>query len=235
MSEFVPVSTNPAVSEQAALPGAAAAATRFPVPEQPRIGTGTIAEAYGRRASEYIAAVGKIEHAEIEDRDYLLAWARGIHGRLLDVGCGPGQWTNLFREAGLDVSGLDPTEACIADAAERYPRTRYRLGRAEDLDVESRSLGGVLAWYSLIHTEPSAIDAPFEEFARALAPGGGLVLGFFAGPRCEPFDHAITTAYSWPISLLVERVERAGFSVVDTRVRESPGGRPEGLLAARRD
>lgn len=35
------------------------------------------------------------------------------------------------------------------------PREHFRLGSAEDdLGVEDASLGGVLPWYSLIHTKP---------------------------------------------------------------------------------
>lgn len=190
------------------------------------------AEQYSRRAQEYIEAVGKIEHADAEDRDYLLCWARGIRGPLLDGGCGPGQWTELFVEEGIDAEGVDPSEAFISHARERYSHARYRLGRAEDLGVDDQSLGGVLAWFSLIHTEPDLIDAPLAEFARALRPGGGLLLGFFAGETLEPFDHAITTAYYWPVEQLAERVERAGFTVADTRVRER--ARLEGLLVATR-
>lgn len=190
------------------------------------------ADAYSRRASEYIEAVGKIEHAEAEDREYLLEWARGIRGRLLDGGRGPGQWTDFLRDYGVDVEGLDPSTAFVEHARTSYPLSRYRLGRADSLGVESESLGGVLAWYSLIHTEPSEIDTVLAEFARTVQPGGGLLIGFFAGTKLEPFEHAITTAYYWPVDALVERVERAGFTVVETRLRERT--RLEAALTATR-
>ncbi len=193
------------------------------------------ADAYSRRASEYVEAVGKIEHAAAEDREFVLEWARGIRGPVLDVGCGPGQWTDFLRKHGADVEGLDPSTAFVEHARRSYPLSRYRLGRAESLGVESGSLGCVLAWYSLIHTEPSEIDVALAEFARAVQPGGGLLLGFFAGARLEAFDHAITTAYYWPADALAERVERAGFTVTETQVREGPGKRPEARLCAQRE
>lgn len=191
------------------------------------------ADAYSRRASAYIEAVGKIEHAEAEDREYLLEWARGIRGPVLDVGCGPGQWTDFLREHGVGIEGLDPSTAFVEHARRSYPLSRYRLGRAESLGVESETLGGVLAWYSLIHTEPSEIDAALAEFARAVKPGGGLLIGFFAGERLEPFDHAITTAYYWPAEALTARVQRAGFTVAETRLRKRT--RLEAALTATRD
>ena len=190
------------------------------------------ADAYSRRAIEYVEAVGKIEHAEADDREYLLEWARGIRGPVLDVGCGPGQWTDFLREHGVDIGGLDPSTVFVEHARRSYPLSRYRLGRAESLGVESESLGGLLAWYSLIHMQPREIDAAVAEFARAVQPGGGLLLGVFAGETLEPFDHAITTAYYWPVDALAERVERAGFTVTETRLRERT--RLEAALTATR-
>ncbi|GAB2459394.1 ubiquinone/menaquinone biosynthesis C-methylase UbiE [Conyzicola lurida] len=188
--------------------------------------------AYTNRAGEYIEAVGKIEHAAVADRDYVLAWAQSVDGPLLDVGCGPGQWTEFLREAGLDVEGVDLVEAFIDDARQRYPSARYRVGRAEALGVPAGSLGGVLAWYSLIHTDPERLDEPLKEFARAIRPGGSLVIGFFDGVAGESFDHAVATAYYWSVGSLAEWLVRAGFTVTDARTRQDPGVRRHGVIAA---
>lgn len=191
-----------------------------------------VRQAYSARAAEYRNAVGKIEHASQRDRDTLLAWALGIEGKVLDVGCGPGQWTSFLHRHGVDIEGVDPVEAFVADARARYPDARYRTGRSEDLGVADGTLGGILAWFSLIHTDPRAIDAPLTELARCLRPGGSLAVGFFVGPELEPFDHAITTAYYWSVDWLTRRVEQAGLSVVEAQVRTDPGARPQGLLVA---
>ncbi|MFT4231148.1 MAG: class I SAM-dependent methyltransferase [Leucobacter sp.] len=196
--------------------------------------------AYGSRAAEYIEAVGRIEHASAEDREYVLDWALRLRGRVLDVGSGPGQWTDHLRRAGVEVEGVEPVPEFVEAARRDYPESRYRQGRAEQLGVDDGSLGGVLAWYSLIHTDPGAIDAPLAEFARAIAPGGSLLIGFFAGDRLEPFDHAIATAYYWPVELLAARVEAAGFTVTGAGVRRDPeqparpGRRPEAAIRATR-
>ncbi|NDL59502.1 class I SAM-dependent methyltransferase [Phytoactinopolyspora mesophila] len=193
-----------------------------------------VRDAYAARAGEYIAVVGSIEHAADQDREYVLAWARGVGGHIIDVGCGPGQWTNYLRERGVDVEGVDPVPEFIDDARRRYPDAAYRIGHADRLDVEDASLGGVLSWYSLIHTDPDEIDALLTEFARAIRPGGGLAVGFFEGPEPAPFDHAVTTAYFWPVDLLSSRIEQAGFVVSDTQTRTDPGRRRHGAITALR-
>jgi len=191
-----------------------------------------VRNAYANRATEYIDALGSIENSAQTDRDYLLGWARSVDGRLLDVGCGPGQWTNFFHEAGVDVEGLDPVEEFIHDARTRYPTTPFRGGRAQQLDVASDTLGGILAWFSLIHLHPRDIGEPLNEFARAIKPGGSLAVGFFDGPAREPFNHAVATAYYWSVESLTEELEKAGFSVFDAQTRHDPGVRRQGVIVA---
>ncbi|RUP40054.1 MAG: hypothetical protein EKK60_05155, partial [Gordonia sp. (in: high G+C Gram-positive bacteria)] len=51
--------------------------------------------AYSRRAVEYIDLFGNIESASDVDRTRLVEWVGGLSGRIIDVGCGPGQWTRF--------------------------------------------------------------------------------------------------------------------------------------------
>ncbi len=194
----------------------------------------SVRSAYGARADEYIEAVGRIDHVAEADRALVETWACGIEGLLLDVGSGPGQWTHHLAGLGVDVEGVDPVPEFIEAALAAYPAGRYRLGRAENLGVEDGALGGVLAWYSLIHIDPERIDEPLAEFARCIRPGGSLALGFFTGPELAPFPHAIATAYHWPIDLLASRVEAAGFTVTHAESRPDRPGRTHGAMLATR-
>ena len=194
----------------------------------------SVRDAYSRRAAEYVEVVGRIEHAAEADRMAILGWARSVDGPILDVGCGPGQWTSLLHEAGLDIEGSDPVEAFIEVAREEHPSARFRLGRAEDLGVPDGSLGGVLTWFSLIHTDPAEIEVPLRALARSLRVGGSLAIGFFDGQAREPFDHAVVTAYFWSVDALTEAVDCVGLTVTEARTRHDPPARPQGFLVARR-
>src|SRR5688500_12789080 len=131
-----------------------------------------VREAYAARAAEYISRFGSIEAAAEQDREHVLAWARAVDGRIIDVGCGPGQWTNYLHEHGVDIEGVDPVPEFVDEARLRYPGADYRIGHAERLGAEAGSLGGVLAWYSLIHADPDQVDAALMEFARCIRPDG---------------------------------------------------------------
>ncbi|UFU06518.1 class I SAM-dependent methyltransferase [Ruania halotolerans] len=197
-----------------------------------------VVHAYGARVAEYVEKVGSIEAVHPEDFDLVLSWARGLRGPVIDVGCGPGQWTDALHRSGVEIEGVDPTLEFLDSARTHFPDVGFRLGRAEDLGVPDGSLAGALTWYSLIHTEPERIDASLESLARALRPEGGLLIGFFAGADGEsgpvPFDHKVVRAYRWPVAALVARVVRAGFDVLQTVTRIDPGHRPHGAIRAQR-
>lgn len=194
----------------------------------------TVRDAYARRSTEYAKLLGTMASVHPSDRQLVTSWADRIIGPALDAGCGPGHWTAYLASRGLDIRGIDLVPEFIAHARAEHPETRFDLGSLDTLDAETGSVGGVLAWYSLIHHRPDTIETPLAEFARVLRPGGGLLIGCFEGPSVEAFDHAVATAYRWPIAELAERVRRAGFEVIETHTRTSLDQRPHGAILARR-
>lgn len=200
-----------------------------------RVTTDSAKQSYARRANEYIDALGSIDATASHDRELIGAWARQQRdGQILDVGCGPGNWTNWLHKQGIDIAGVDPVPEFVHHAQDAYPDITFSTGRAEQLDVADSSLAGILAWYSLIHSPPDRVTAAIAEFARSIKPGGGLLVGFFEGSEVAPFDHAITTAYFWPLDLLSRKVEDAGFTVASRDTRVDPGSRPHGAITAHR-
>ena len=193
-----------------------------------------IADAYSARAAEYIELLGSVESMHPSDAALIASWGDQLEGEALDVGCGPGHWTKFLAQRGVDIRGVDLTPAFVENARATYPDVRFATGSVEALDASDASLGGVLAWYSLIHHTPDAIRSAVDEIARVLRPGGLLLAGFFEGPVIESFDHAVTTAYRWPTAELGERLRASGFEVVETHTRTSPNTRPHAAIVARR-
>ncbi|WP_435693947.1 class I SAM-dependent methyltransferase [Streptosporangium nondiastaticum] len=143
-------------------------------------------------------------------------------GPVAELGCGPGQVTAHLRDLGLDVFGVDLSPAMIDIAREAYPDLRFEVGSMDALDIADGKLGGILSWYSVIHTPPQDLPPYFAEFGRVLAPGGYLLLAFFEseGEPVTAFDHKVTTAYRWPINDLAGLAEEAGFTEAGRILRE---------------
>ncbi|KQO10365.1 SAM-dependent methyltransferase [Agreia sp. Leaf244] len=193
-----------------------------------------VAQAYGARAAEYVELLGSVDAMHPSDRELIGTWGDQLVGAAIDAGCGPGHWTDFLARRGVDIRGIDLTPAFVEHARRRYPELRFATGSVDALDASDASLGGVLAWYSLIHHAPDAIGSALDEIARVLRPGGLLLIGFFVGPAVEPFEHAVTTAYRWPVADLSERLRASGFEIVESHTRTGIGYRPHGAIVARR-
>ncbi|MFD3443263.1 class I SAM-dependent methyltransferase [Microbacteriaceae bacterium 4G12] len=168
------------------------------------------------------------------DLHLVTEWADGIDGPVLDAGCGPGHWTAHLAERGVHARGIDQVAGFIGHARHAHPGVAYDTGDLAALPDVSASIGGVLAWYSLIHHEPTELRAALAEFARVLRPGGGMLIGFFSGSALERFDHAVVSAFRWPVEALSEELHGAGFETIEAHTRTGQGYRPHGAIVARR-
>lgn len=193
-----------------------------------------IRSGYGSRAVEYAELFGSIEAMADDDRRVIAEWVDSVRGPVLDAGSGPGHWTAFLGDRGLEAEGVDLVPGFVDGAAARFPHLRFQVADLAALPFDDSSFGGLLSWYSVIHTEPERVPVIMGEFARVLRPGGTLLLGFFDGAQVEPFDHAVTTAWFWPVDAMAEELARAGFDVVQTYARTDPGSRPHGAICARR-
>lgn len=160
------------------------------------------------------------------DRSLLVAFAEFVRtagsAPVADLGCGPGYVAASLRDLGLDVFGVDLSPVMIDLARKAYPDLRFEVGSMDALNLPDGELGGIVSWYSIIHTPPKEIPSYLAEFRRVLASGGHILLAFFEaeGDPATAFDHKVTTAYRWPIDDLAELAGKAGFTEVGRMLRE---------------
>ena len=191
-------------------------------PETSTSADDAVRTAYTARADEYTALLGSVSAMDPSDRQLIVDWAARCGGPIVDAGCGPGHWTHLLSGLGAEVEGVDLVPAFIDLARARFPTASYRVAGLDDLGLPDGAAAGILAWYSLIHLEPPRVPVVLRELRRCLRDDGTLLLGFFASERLEPFAHAVTTAWSWPVDELTGLLEDAGFAVRDVHVRANP-------------
>ncbi|WP_309102386.1 class I SAM-dependent methyltransferase [Microbacterium sp.] len=195
-----------------------------------------VAAAYDDRAKEYIALGSRIDQMDSSDRGAVARWRDGTSGVLLDAGCGPGHWTAFLHDGHRDVVGIDLSARLLARARAEYPHLSFAHGSFRHLPFAEESIGGILAWYSLIHLPPADVPGVLVEFARVLAPGGGLLLGFFDGEAGESFEHAVAPAWFWSADALDALLRDAGFAPVSGERRDRGPGemsrRPHGAVTA---
>jgi SAM-dependent methyltransferase len=103
--------------------------------------------------------------------------------RILDVGCGVGQWLADFETWGADrelMAGIDLLPDRVAAAQARLPSADLRCGDASSLPWDSGSFDIVLQSTAVSSILDSAMRAAVAaEMVRALAPGGAIVWSDF--------------------------------------------------------
>jgi len=177
------------------------------------------------------------------DRALLAAFAELVPpgGPVLDLGCGPGRLTGHLQALGLAVSGLDLSPGMVAVARARHPSLDFVVGSMTDLDLPDGALGGVLAWYSIIHLPPGQLPTVFAGLLRVLAPGGQLLLAFQAGDeriqRDQAYGHPVAlVSYRRPADRVRALLVETGFAVDAELVREpqTPETNQQAYLLAHR-
>jgi ubiquinone/menaquinone biosynthesis C-methylase UbiE len=206
---------------------------------QTRQGYDTIAADYARLLPK-LNAETTLDVAMIDDFADRCAVAQ--LGPVLDAGCGTGRVSAHLAARGLEVSGVDLSPGMVDVARCTHPQLRFDVGALEDLPVPDASLGGLLAWYSLIHTAPGRLSAVVGEFARVLRPGGWLLTAFQAGDG-QRVEHA--TVYGHPVELtsyrhntqhVITALHEAGVVVRARLHRDAEGVEktPQAVLLAQR-
>jgi SAM-dependent methyltransferase len=199
---------------------------------------------YDRVADNYVAmGMGKLESAPWL-RAALTAFADDVRdlGAVLDVGCGPGTVTAFLTGLGVETSGVDLSPRMVEHARRLHPGLRFDVASATALQLEDASLGGVLGWWSLFNLPREVLPGVLASFARALVPGGEVLLGTHVGEgdvtRTEAYGDlpVAWTTHLWRPEELISLLGEAGLDpVADLRLPPpAPGQRHQILLAARR-
>jgi ubiquinone/menaquinone biosynthesis C-methylase UbiE len=95
-------------------------------------------------------------------------------GLALDAACGTGRHTAHLVERGHEVTGVDGSPEMLELARARAPEARYLEGDLRELPVDDGEFDLAVCALALGHCDD--VRAPVAELARAVRPGGSIVL-----------------------------------------------------------
>lgn len=95
------------------------------------------------------------------------------NARVLDGGCGMGQWVVYLKSKGLLPIGLDISSSTIERLEKAFPDNEWQVGDINNLDFPDNSLDAYLSWGTFEHFEHGLLP-PIQEAYRVLKPGGWL-------------------------------------------------------------
>lgn len=154
---------------------------------------------------------------------YLAQLARGA--RVLDGGCGLGDWTLYFARQGFSVAGLDLSRQTVEQLHARFPEVEFVDGDIRRTSFADGSFDAYFSWGVFEHFESGLQDCVKEAF-RIVKPGGML----FVSVPMDNLRHAIRGSlappkpaegrlrfYQWRLTRaeLAREMEIGGFEVLD--------------------
>lgn len=172
---------------------------------------------YDTVAAEYAARIYGELGGKPFDRECLDNFAERVRplGIACDLGCGPGQIGRYLQERGARAVGLDLSFGNLQQARRLNPQLEFIQGDMLALPFAGGSLGGIAAFYSIIHLDRDEIPRALREMRRVLRPGGWLLLAFHLGTDTLHEDELWGYPVDFDATLftvpeVVERVTDAG-------------------------
>lgn len=151
-------------------------------------------------------------------------------GKLIDLGCGPGQTTRFLFEHGFtDVLGIDLSPEMIAVARQLSPHLHFEVGDMLDLHYPDNSFAAAIAFYAIVHFDTSQLRTAFREMNRVLAADGALLFAFHIGNNIVHLDNFLDKPvdidfYFFEIATIKNILAETGFEIVDIIERQPYAG-----------
>jgi SAM-dependent methyltransferase len=121
---------------------------------------------------------------------YLKDLPRGA--RMLDGGCGLGDWTIHFSEQGWPTLGLDISRKTVGVLNTRFPEHDFQIGDIRATGLPDEAFDAYFSWGTFEHFE-AGLSPCIDEAYRVLKPGGFL----FTSVPFDNLRHALRAASDW--------------------------------------
>lgn len=184
-------------------------------------------ESYDHTAEKYAERYFQELNHKPFDRRLLDEFAQSVDSLepVCDLGCGPGHIAGYLSEKGIATFGVDLSEEMIRIARRLNPSIEFRQGNMLSLDMEDETLGGIVAFYSIIHIPPEMILSVLQELKRVLKPGGKLLPSFHLGEGKMHLDELWEESvnmdfYFFTVDEIEKYLSAAGFRRLTAVTRE---------------
>lgn len=191
-----------------------------------------VIDCYNKTASAYAGKFNNELGQKHLDKILLTAFAEENkgNGRMIDLGCGPGQTTKYLYEHGVkDIVGTDLSPAMISVAKELHPGLSFETADMLSFQYPADSFGSAIAFYSIVHFDYAEIEGAFGEIRRILKNGGQFLFSFHHGENIVHLENFLDQPvnidfYFFDAGKIKNIFEEAGFEMIDCIQREPYNG-----------
>lgn len=139
--------------------------------------------------------------------------ARGL---VLEFGVGTGNLTSRLLEEGLDVIGIDPSEAMRKKAKEKIPHLEIIDGDFDRYPVFEKNIETIVSTYAFHHLNDDDKNYAISKFNKTLPLGGKVIFADVMFKNMKEYDQALTIAKAKKQTNVIRDLEQEYFSTVET-------------------
>ncbi len=142
-------------------------------------------------------------------------------GRMIDLGCGPGQTTAFLSRFGVtDILGMDISPIMIEQARKLNPGLKFETGNMLQLNYSDDEFGSAVAFYAIVHFDEMQLTIALNEIKRVIKSNGQFLFSFHVGNEVAHHDTFLDQPvsidfYFWETNKIIEIAKEAGFRIVD--------------------
>jgi len=147
--------------------------------------------------------------------------------RMLDGGCGLGDWTLCFARQGFSVAGMDLSRQTVAQLRARFPEVEFVAGDIRNTTFPDACFDAYFSWGVFEHFA-SGFQECIREAFRIVKPGGWLFItvpldnlrhAVLAGLAAHSAPDGALRFYQWRLTRaeLARELAIGGFEVLETR------------------
>jgi SAM-dependent methyltransferase len=182
-----------------------------------------IINCYNSTAGEYAANLFDELSKKPLDRLLLRQFAaeNKVKGKMIDLGCGPGQTTRFLAENGVEnIIGTDLSPGMISKAKELNPGLQFQTADMLKLDFPNQYFASAVAFYAIVHFNDDQLSTAFAEINRVLTGGGQFLLSFHIGDeifhRDEFFGAPVDIDFCFfRTEKIIELLKEANFKIIE--------------------
>jgi ubiquinone/menaquinone biosynthesis C-methylase UbiE len=187
-----------------------------------------IIDCYNVTASNYAEKfINELEHKHL-DKILLKAFASENigKGKLIDLGCGPGQTTKFLFDCGFaDIIGVDISSEMVTVARNINPHLNFEKADILNLNYPDNSFGSAIAFYSIVHFDYEQVKTAFREIKRLLIHNGQFLFTFHVGNNIVHLDNFLDHQvnidfYFFETAKIKDLLIKTGFEIIDIIERQ---------------
>lgn len=183
-----------------------------------------IIDCYDKTARNYAGKFINELNKKHFDRILLKSFAseNSDKGKIIDLGCGPGQTTKYLSHCGLtDLVGVDISPEMVKIAKAINPQLNFDTADILNLKYPDNFFGSAIAFYSIVHFDYGQIKTAFKETKRILKGNGQFLFSFHIGDSPVHLDNFLDYQVNidfhfFETNKIIALLTDTGFEIIDT-------------------